>query len=342
MMNASHFQEQTRMETTTTRGRSAILLSSVLATVFVGCSRSHDVESAKSAIRELVPASAGIPNAEWDRIATAEIVPKVENFKSQPLTWGLFIHPILHRVDWPEGVCEARQAEYSVSTGPQYNRVMRAEMVRSMAAGYRTLIQPDRITDITCDISDGRATGVVRFEVPEKYRGAVEYTAKWDNGQWKITEFRMPARSWTFRRVEPDRWEWSDYYGRKSDQDRFKPEHVLTGHAEFNGEPVANARIDFVNLDAPEAFLQHHGLQKRKTDENGDFSSKLPAGRYGFCVECNEPPLRIDYETGEYTYRARDGSTLIVEIKEGKNHLEIDLVPKEATETTERQSDTKP
>jgi hypothetical protein len=283
-----------------------------------------DLEEALSAIRELVPAAAGIPNEELARVAAGNAPPLPENYRTQPLTLGLLTFKILPQVDGLAEVKEARKAEFAVLA--ENPRALSAEMKRSAASGYSSLLQADSIQSITCELSGGMANGVITFEAPNVCRGKVEYSAVCENGRWSITEFRLPVRRWTFRRVDSDRWEWSDRFGKWSDTGRLPPLQVLTGHVEFNGNPVPKARIDFVSLDAPDTI----STLLPTTDENGDFSTRLNPGRYGYKVTCGQVDVGWDVEKDRPTYRARDGSKLILDIKTGENSVFIDLVTNDA------------
>jgi hypothetical protein len=275
-------------------------------------------EEAIKSIRELIPEASGIPAEVFARIATSSDPPVAAFHRSQPLTFGLWSFKILPQVDGLAEAMKPRKEEFAIVANRP--NALSEELERSGPLGYGTLLQADSIKDITCEISGATATGVIIFEAPEVCRGKVEYTAIYDEGQWSIAEFRLPVRRWTFRRVEADRWEWTDRFGSWFDRDRLPPEQMVNGHIEFNGQPAPDARLRFASLDAPDTFDSF----VPRTDENGDFSTRLRPGRWGYDVRCSK--LKVGWYNERPNYRLRDGSKQILEVKEGENHFVIDLV----------------
>jgi hypothetical protein len=74
---------------------------------------------------------------------------------------------------------------------------------KSHARGYVTVVQPEFITDFTCEMKGKVAKGVVKFKAPELYEGAVEYEARKSNaGVWLFVEFHFPQHKLTLKRDE--------------------------------------------------------------------------------------------------------------------------------------------
>ena len=59
-------------------------------------------------------------------------------------------------------------AGYDGAFGAANPAKLAAELARSKYLGYVTMIQPDRITEFTCDVDGETARGTVAFEVPER------------------------------------------------------------------------------------------------------------------------------------------------------------------------------
>jgi hypothetical protein len=59
--------------------------------------------------------------------------------------------------------------------------------------GSVTFLHADRITGCSCKVDGDTATGTVAFEVPELYRGKVDYVAVRKDDSWQIREFIMSA-----------------------------------------------------------------------------------------------------------------------------------------------------
>ncbi len=75
-----------------------------------------------------------------------------------------------------------------------------------VALGPVTMIQGNRITDITCVIEGDTAKGFVSFKVPKLYEGKVSYLAKRKDEKWQIREFAMPAYKIHIARAEKGMW----------------------------------------------------------------------------------------------------------------------------------------
>jgi hypothetical protein len=82
------------------------------------------------------------------------------------------------------------------------------ESGRTQQLGYYSMIQPDRITDFTCEVDGDRAQGTVSFKVPELYAGTVQFVAERGANEWEIKEFGLPIHEWKFVRTEEGTWEW--------------------------------------------------------------------------------------------------------------------------------------
>ena len=73
--------------------------------------------------------------------------------------------------------------------------------------GPVTFLHADRITGCTCEVNGDTAKGTVSFEVPELYRGKVDYAAKRKDGTWQIQEFIMSAYDIHVIRNEEGKWQ---------------------------------------------------------------------------------------------------------------------------------------
>lgn len=73
--------------------------------------------------------------------------------------------------------------------------------------GPVTFLHADRITDCSCEVNGDTATGTVSFEVPELYRGNVDYVATRVGEVWEIQEFIMSAYHIHLVRNADGKWE---------------------------------------------------------------------------------------------------------------------------------------
>lgn len=65
-------------------------------------------------------------------------------------------------------------------------------MEKSRWKGYVTLVQQGYITDCNVKAKDGVAEGTFSFQADGLYAGSAEFTAKYQDDEWKIVEFRLP------------------------------------------------------------------------------------------------------------------------------------------------------
>jgi len=175
--------------------------------------------------------------------------------------------------------------------------------------------------ELTCQVVGNSATGVVAFDVPDLYRGRVEYSAEYEKGAWRITQFRLPVHHWIFSRVSEDEWKWFDFFGDVDDNERFPPIESVSGKFLFEGRPASEGRIEFLHTEAPRPH-RFPVSPRVECDQNGDFTARLPRGSYAVRL--------LTKELGAaHLYAARDGSPLVIEVSEGDNHVVLDTIAKE-------------
>jgi hypothetical protein len=66
-----------------------------------------------------------------------------------------------------------------------------AAMGTSKDEGYASFIQPNYITDCTCESTAERAEGVITFK-HDLFAGRIPFVAQATKDGWIITEFRLP------------------------------------------------------------------------------------------------------------------------------------------------------
>lgn len=263
---------------------------------------------AATTIRSMIPATAGMREGDMatvDKLAAAETTPNVDTFKSKPLSVMLMAYKIQ-----PPGLYKAQAEEFCFEV-PVSAEALLEEIRRSRNSGYYSMIQPDRITDFTCEVDGNMAKGVVSFKVPHLYEGKVHYVAERAEDQWEIKEFHLPAHGWKFVRAESGRWKWFCILGEFSDMDSWRRQSV-TGNITLDGKPLAEGTIEFfhtVERDSPGIGVI----------SNGTYRAKLPVGSYHVVIHNSEPEV-------PEKYRTPDRSGLMIEVKEGENRLGFDLV----------------
>jgi len=129
-----------------------------------------DASEEAAAIRALIPAAAGMRNADMDtvdKIAAAGTVPRFNALQEHTLSVILMVYGI-----HPPGLYEAQAEE--LRFGPNAGgESLAKEIRRTRQLGYYSMIQPDRITDFTCKVDGKTAKGIVSFKVPDLYQGRV-------------------------------------------------------------------------------------------------------------------------------------------------------------------------
>jgi hypothetical protein len=263
-------------------------------------------------IQDLIPLASAIPNESWEP-AEESSHPGTHLLDTKPLTVGLMYHYRRQPFEELEEAINVRRQEFFIDWPVPPTAKVSTEFERSVANGYRTIVQADRITNVTCNVVGRAATGEFSFQVPEIGKGTVQYSANHEAGNWQITEFRLPTHNWRFQLAESGKWKWFDHFGDTNDPERFQPLQHVTGHVKFKGEPLSNTRIHFVHLNAPE--VRYFTLPLPKTDTVGKFATRLPVGTYAISVRNDAKP--------------RDGSRMLVKVGEGENHFVFDLVETE-------------
>jgi len=163
--------------------------------------RQHDAD----AIRALIPRAAGLTDeefAEWmenlEVVRRSPTTPKPAEIEFASPQKSLTVILYVGRPGFlQEGQNEFQYLNPEAAPFPAMLEEMRRKLPEDVSSRDdpvgATLIHADRITDLTCEIEGVTATGTVSFEVPELYRGKVDYVARRDDGAWQITEFAMPA-----------------------------------------------------------------------------------------------------------------------------------------------------
>lgn len=175
----------------------------LLLTVFIGCA--HPVEeplrqaegkpnpsqelSANEA-RELLPEAASLSLTEYSEILQSPPV-SLGEIKNQSLT------ALLLAVDpaWAKEQNSKAEADFRYLTPKGYDPVpemIHAAILGKADADFVSLIQPDSITNCTCDSMGDTAKGHVEYRAGNLYAGSADFTAKRQEDHWKIVAFHLP------------------------------------------------------------------------------------------------------------------------------------------------------
>jgi hypothetical protein len=186
-------------------------LALIAALAAVGCSKSappagggYDALTPEKA-RALIPDAAGVSAKTFETLATSQ-VPTPELLtepNGQTLTWWVMAH-------------EPREIPKNPTSfkfiGEQINPSHLADAIsgpKDKEGKYRpvsTLIHPEYITDCTCKVEGESAMGTVSFKVEKLYEGKIDYTARKNDGKWRIEEFRLPDYKVTLALGADGKW----------------------------------------------------------------------------------------------------------------------------------------
>jgi len=271
----------------------------------------EDENETAAIIRQLATSAAGMANADLQAIATSATAPKPTTLEDQPLTLAIFCEQALplDKEVYADRFAELEFPEQGSTPNP--SELVRL-LTRSSWLGYCSMLQPDYITKVTCNVAGDRASGVITFDAG-MYAGCVHYKANKLESVWQIDEFSFPVRDWRFARAEDGTWQWFDLLGRL-EEDRELPNQEVTGSVELDGKPVELRDVVFHLKDNPD--LRFYA----KTAEDGTFSAQLVPGEYLVIVRSSNQDLSEKY--------GRLATTpLRTRIVEGANELTLKLQP---------------
>ena len=280
--------------------------------------RNHSQAEISKIIRRLAAEAAGIPNADFLKLARSGGSPDPVRLKSQPLSLIILCHRVMLL---PKAVREKRDKElrFSEST-PDPNKLVKLLKPRQQGDCW-TALHSEYITDITCEVKDNTASGTISFDAG-LYAGKVHYTAKRSWQKWRIQTFEFPAYNWKFVCGKYDIWQWHDHFGHIT-KNRKLPKQKVTGKVRHNAQPIRLGHLNFAMYACPEFQFRTRG------GEDGEFMIELPAGKY--FVTCFSPDLSERFRNGETT-------DLVIEIGNGQKevHIDIELTPEDEAEIAKR------
>ncbi len=155
-------------------------------------------------IKALIPRAAGMSVRDGEALCNSPGAPDWKRGPGQSLTLFLVSRePGKVRLrSW-----EDQQAEFEFHFTPKAPRKFGEVMVSSILKGYSSGLQPDSITDVTCNLADDdHASGTFAFQVEDLFRGKIQYSAEKRNDKWVITEFRLPLHFASLKRGSEGKW----------------------------------------------------------------------------------------------------------------------------------------
>ncbi|MFO0877391.1 MAG: hypothetical protein U0840_08445 [Gemmataceae bacterium] len=160
--------------------RQVLVAIVLLALTSVG--RGQDAKLTGDQARKLLPAAAGIRNADFEALMKDR---KADAVESKSLS--LVILTLRPRGN-PDAAM--KQEFRMIGEAIKVSDITQAMWV-SREQGYASFLQPDYITACTVTSTAERAEGVVTFQ-SDYFAGRIPFVAKATKGGWVITEFRMP------------------------------------------------------------------------------------------------------------------------------------------------------
>jgi len=149
---------------------------------------SADDRPAAAQIREYITQAAAMRRSDFNRIARMSSSPKPADFEDKSLTLVLLFSVHIDQLK------KSDQFQFQTDQTPRPSRLAQ-EVNRGLLRGPAfiptapvSMIQQDRITDVTCEVDGKSATGTVSYKVPGVYAGEVKYIAEKQPTHWHITE----------------------------------------------------------------------------------------------------------------------------------------------------------
>lgn len=171
------------------RSTASYLLVPILwGAIFASPQLSADDRPAAAQIREYITQATAMQRSDFNRIARMASSPKPADFEDKSLTLVLLFSIHIDQLT------ESDQFQFQTDQTPRPNRLAQ-EVNRGLLRGPAfiptapvSMIQQDRITNVTCEVDGKSATGTVSYKVPGMYSGEVKYVAEKQPTHWHITE----------------------------------------------------------------------------------------------------------------------------------------------------------
>ena len=156
------------------------LFSVVVLMALSSAGSAQDAKLTVDLAKKLLPPAAGISNADFEALAKD---PRPDVVESKSLSLVLLA---LRPPNNPDADKEFR----ILGTDLAVSDITQAMWI-SKDKGYASFIQPNNITECSCESTAERADGVVTFK-HDLFTGCIPFVAEATKDGWIITEFRLP------------------------------------------------------------------------------------------------------------------------------------------------------
>ncbi len=154
----------------------------------------------------LIPAAASCSREQFDAVLNNPPL-LLSDIENQNLTLLLLAYdPQLAAQAAPSVLDEFR---YTSPFGARKDEIVKA-VIGDGNPSYVSVIRPTYVTDCTCTTDGDEATGVISFRAVGVFEGRCRYTAKREDGQWRIVEFYLPSYQLRTRRESAGVWKLVD------------------------------------------------------------------------------------------------------------------------------------
>ena len=157
-----------------------LLFSVVVLVALSSAGSAQDAKLTVDLAKKLLPQAAGISNADLEALSEN---PRPDAVKSKSLSLVLLA---LRPPKNPDAVKEFRILGDDINVSD-----ITQAMWISKDKGYASFIQPNDITECSCESTAERAEGVVTFK-SDLFAGRLPFVAQATKDGWIITEFRLP------------------------------------------------------------------------------------------------------------------------------------------------------
>lgn len=161
-------------------------------------------ELSRGQARELLSEAASLSREEFIQILNSPPM-SIAGIKNQSLTVLLLAVDPLHAEKQNPSAIEDFQ--YLIANGQDPDRRLILAAIQGQGNGeYVSLIQPEYITDCTCQNRGDTAEGHVEYRAGNVYAGSADFTAKRQNDRWEIVAFHLPEYHLATRRQPDGTW----------------------------------------------------------------------------------------------------------------------------------------
>jgi hypothetical protein len=161
-------------------------------------------ELSRDEAKAMLPKAASVSYEEFSRILDSPPM-SIGEIENQSLTVLLLAVDPVQAVEQNPNAIGDFQYLAPNGQGPD-PRMIQAAILGHGETDFVSLIQPEYITNCTCQNRGDAAEGHVEYRAGNVYAGSADFTAKRQEDHWEIVAFHLPEYRLTTRRDPDGRW----------------------------------------------------------------------------------------------------------------------------------------